>query len=179
MWLGCREDDIPRMGLKAPSGVHQMEPPCPLISWVNPFPRRFINRTTLFCNALESHECACCLLFEVRQYYCHSSIFTGSFLYKRAKPSQGTVLFINLLRKGSTPMACMGDGGSIWWAPGPVRISPCPSVQKVEEKKKSLRKHKHKVGPVTNCYQNGWHPSPFNNNKLHTHPVSVNHALSN
>ena len=28
-----------------------MEPPCPLISWVNPFPGRFINRTTFFCNA--------------------------------------------------------------------------------------------------------------------------------
>ena len=28
-----------------------MEPPCPLISWVNPFPRRFINRTIFFCNA--------------------------------------------------------------------------------------------------------------------------------
>ena len=28
-----------------------MEPPCTLISWVNPFPRRFINRTTFFCNA--------------------------------------------------------------------------------------------------------------------------------
>lgn len=28
-----------------------MEPPCPLISWVNPLPRRFINRTTFFCNA--------------------------------------------------------------------------------------------------------------------------------
>ena len=33
------------------SGAHQMEPPCPLISGVNPFPRRFINRTTFFCNA--------------------------------------------------------------------------------------------------------------------------------
>ena len=32
-------------------GAHHMEPPCPLISWVNPFPRRFINRTTFFCNA--------------------------------------------------------------------------------------------------------------------------------
>ena len=26
-------------------GAHQMEPPSPLISWVNPFPSRFINRT--------------------------------------------------------------------------------------------------------------------------------------
>ena len=82
-------------------------------SWVNPFPPWFINRTTFFCNALESHGCACCLLFEVRQYYCHCSIFIGSFLYQRAKPPQGTVLFINLLGKGLTPMACIGDGGSI------------------------------------------------------------------
>ena len=33
------------------AGAHQMEPPCPLISWVNLFPRRFINRTNFFCNA--------------------------------------------------------------------------------------------------------------------------------
>ena len=44
------------------SGAHQMELPSPLISWVNPFPSRVINRTIFFCNALESHECACCLL---------------------------------------------------------------------------------------------------------------------
>ena len=36
--------------LRSP-GAHQMEPLSPLISWVNPFPRRFINRTTFFCNA--------------------------------------------------------------------------------------------------------------------------------
>ena len=29
-------------------GAHQMEPPSPLISWVNPFPSRFINRTASF-----------------------------------------------------------------------------------------------------------------------------------
>ena len=39
-----------------------MELPSPLISWVNPFPSRVINKTIFFCNALESHECACCLL---------------------------------------------------------------------------------------------------------------------
>ena len=39
-----------------------MELPCLLISWVNPFPSRVINRTIFFCNALESHECACCFL---------------------------------------------------------------------------------------------------------------------
>ena len=33
------------------AGAHQMEPLSPLISWVNPFPRRFINRTTFFCNS--------------------------------------------------------------------------------------------------------------------------------
>ena len=38
------------------------ELPSPLISWVNPFPSRVINRTIFFCNALELHECACCLL---------------------------------------------------------------------------------------------------------------------
>ena len=39
-----------------------MEPPSLLISWVNPFPSRFVNKTIFFRNALESHECACCLL---------------------------------------------------------------------------------------------------------------------
>ena len=34
---------------------------------------------------------------------CHFSIFIGSFLYQRAKPPQGFVLFINLLGKGLTP----------------------------------------------------------------------------
>ena len=29
-------------------GAHQMEPPSPLISCVNPFPSRFINRTASF-----------------------------------------------------------------------------------------------------------------------------------
>ena len=43
-------------------GAHQMELLSLLISWVNPFPSRIINRTIFFCNALESHECACCLL---------------------------------------------------------------------------------------------------------------------
>ena len=90
-----------------------MEPPSPLISWVNPFPSRFISRTIFFCNALESHECACCLPFDLRHYYCHFAIFIGSFLYQRAKPPQGTVLFINLLRKGLTPRACVGYGDSI------------------------------------------------------------------
>ena len=80
---------------------------------INPFPAA----RHYFSNALESHECARCLLFDVRQYYCHFSVFIGSSLYQRAKPPQGTVLFINLLGKGLTPRACMGDGGSIWWAP--------------------------------------------------------------
>ena len=48
---------------------------------------------------------------------CHFSIFIGSFLYQRAKPPQGIVIFINLLGKALTPRACMGDAGSIWWAP--------------------------------------------------------------
>ena len=29
-------------------GVQQLEPPSPLISWVNPFPSRFMNRTACF-----------------------------------------------------------------------------------------------------------------------------------
>ena len=47
---------------RGPPGAHQMAQPSLSISWVNPFPSRFINRTIFFCNALESHECACCLL---------------------------------------------------------------------------------------------------------------------
>ena len=47
---------------KVTTGAHQMELPSPLISWVNPFPSRVKNRTIFFCNALESHECACCVL---------------------------------------------------------------------------------------------------------------------
>ena len=43
----------------------------------------------------------------------HFSTFTVSFLYQRAKPPQGTVLFINLLGKGLAPRAYTGDGGSI------------------------------------------------------------------
>ena len=90
-------------------GAHQMEPASPLISRVNLIPGRFINRTIFFCNPLESHECACCLPSDVRQYHCHFSIFIGSFLYQRAKPPQGTVLFINLPGKGLTPRACVGN----------------------------------------------------------------------
>ena len=77
------------------SRAHQMEPLFPLISWVNPFPSRFINRTILFCNALDSHECACWLLFDVNNTTV-ISLFS-SILYQRTKPPQGTVLFINLL----------------------------------------------------------------------------------
>ena len=90
-----------------------MEPPYPLICRVNPFPSRFVNRTIFFCNALESHGCACYLLFDVRQYCCHFSIFIGFFHYKRAKPPQGIVLLINLLGKWLIPRACMGGGGTI------------------------------------------------------------------
>ena len=71
---------------------------------------------------LGSHECACCLLFDVRQYHCHFSILIGSFLYQRAKLPQRTVLFINLLGKGLTLRACMGDRGSIWWAPASSKL---------------------------------------------------------
>ena len=103
--------------LQLVSGRGLSDGPSVSINWVNPFPSRFIKRTIFFSNALELHERACCLLFDVRQYYCHFSIFIGSSLYQHAKPPQGTVLFINLLGKGLIPRPCMGDGGSIWWAP--------------------------------------------------------------
>ena len=44
-------------------------------------------------------------------------VVIGSSHRRRAKSPLGTVLIINLLGKGLTPRACMGDGGSIWWAP--------------------------------------------------------------
>ena len=77
-----------------------MEHPSLLISSVNFFPSRFINRTIFFCNALESHECACCLL---------------SFLYfhwvfplsaRQTSPGNRSIY-------KSAPRACMGDAGSI------------------------------------------------------------------
>ena len=40
----------------------------------------------------------------------------GSSHRRRAKSPLGTVLIINLLRKGLTPRACMGDGGSYFLA---------------------------------------------------------------
>ena len=73
------------------AGAHQMEPQSPLISWVNRFPSRFRNRTISFCHVLESHEYARCLLFDIRQFYCHFSIFNGSFICQRAT---------NLIREG-------------------------------------------------------------------------------
>ena len=94
-----------------------MEPSSPLISRVNPFPSRFVNRTIFVCHVLGSHGCACCLLFDVRQSCCHFSILIGPFLYKRAKRPQGVVLLINLLGKGLIPLAWMRGGGTILWAP--------------------------------------------------------------
>ena len=55
---------------------------------------------------------------------CRFSIFIGSFLYQRAKPPQRIALFINLLGKGLTPRACMGDQGSISWVPVYDRNDP-------------------------------------------------------
>ena len=110
-------DQVEVISAAPPPGAHLMEPQSPLISWVNPFPSRFISTTIFFCNELESHERACCLLFDVRQYYCDFSVFISSFLHQSAKPPQGAVLFVNLLGKGLTSRACMGDGGLIWWAP--------------------------------------------------------------
>ena len=92
-----------------------MEPPSPLISGVNAFPSRFVNRSIFICDALESHECACCLLFDVRQNYCQSFLYFHrlSLLSTRETFSRNrSIQFINLLGKGLIPRACMGDGGS-------------------------------------------------------------------
>ena len=61
LWFRLNPDNHHRLFCVI-TGAHQMELPAPLISWVNPFPSRVINSTIFFCNALESHECACCLL---------------------------------------------------------------------------------------------------------------------
>ena len=47
----------------------------------------------------------------------------GSSHCRRLKSPLGTVLIINLLGKGLSPRACMGNGGSIWWAPAMVNKS--------------------------------------------------------
>ena len=52
--------------------------------------------------------CACAKTILLSFLYFHCR-----FPYQRAKPHQGTVLFINLLGKGLTTRACMGDVGSI------------------------------------------------------------------
>ena len=36
-----------------------------MISRVNPFPSRFVNRTIFICHGLGLHGCACCLLFDM------------------------------------------------------------------------------------------------------------------
>ena len=53
------------------------------------------------------------LLFNEIQLHCHFVLVIGSSHRRRAKSSLGTVLIINLLGKGLTPRACMGDGGYI------------------------------------------------------------------
>jgi len=89
-----------------------MEPLSTLISWVNPFPSRLKNTTVFFCDVLEAHVCACCLLFKVKQYYCHFfMIFTGSFLNQYTKPTQGIVLLINLFGKGVDSRGLYGRWG--------------------------------------------------------------------
>ena len=52
-WLRDSENDLflvfwPAFIKQSYPGAHQMEPPSPLLSWVNPFPSRFINRTACF-----------------------------------------------------------------------------------------------------------------------------------
>ena len=46
-WFKLQQLSVARMYWDC-AGAHQMEPPSPLISWVNPFPSRFINRTACF-----------------------------------------------------------------------------------------------------------------------------------
>ena len=58
------------------------------------------------------------LLFDEVQKQCHFVVVIGASHRRRAKSPLGTVLIINLLGKGLTPRACMGDGGSILWVPG-------------------------------------------------------------
>ena len=53
------------------------------------------------------------LLFDEVQWHCHFVAVIGSFHCLGAKSPLGAVLIINLLGKGLTPRACMGDGGSI------------------------------------------------------------------
>ena len=71
--------------------------------------------TSLWLCLACQHRISCCLM----KY--NSSVISSLWLAshrRRAKSPLGTVLIINLLGKGLTPRACMGDGGSIWWAPG-------------------------------------------------------------
>ena len=51
---------------------------------------------------------ACCLTQDNTTVT--SLFFFGSFLYQRAKPPQGNVLFINPLGTGLTLRVCMEDG---------------------------------------------------------------------
>ena len=70
--------------------------------------------TSLWLCLACQHGISCCLM----KY--NSSVISSLWLAshrRRAKSPLGTVLIINLLGKGLTPRACMGDGGSIWWAP--------------------------------------------------------------
>ena len=98
------------------SGAHQMEPPCPLISWVNPFPRRFINRTTFFCNAWIAWMRLLPAVWSktILLSFLH---FHGLFPLLARETYSGTCSIYKSTREGLTPMVCMGDGGSIWWAP--------------------------------------------------------------
>ena len=59
-------------------------------------------RSIFFCYALESQECACCLLS-----FLHFHLIF--FLYQRTNPPQRSVLFINLLGTRLTPRASMRD----------------------------------------------------------------------
>ena len=52
----------------------------------------------------------------------------GSFHCRRAKPPLGAVLIINLLGKGLTPRACMGDVGFYSLAPASTNTLPVIST---------------------------------------------------
>jgi len=39
--------------------------------------------------------------------------------------------FINVLGKGLTPTACLGDRGSVWWAPADSKLKPAHEAKNI------------------------------------------------
>ena len=71
------------------------------LAGVNPFPSRFIHRTIFFCNALESHEWAFCLLFgkKCRQCHCAFLYFYRLFPLSARETSSGNRSIYKSTRK--------------------------------------------------------------------------------